>query len=120
MKRFWKKSMSGDERVDIPCNYCTSGTISVPKGAVTQLGMTWGVCAKCRDAIKNSQICEVCHHKLFQDCDWKVGSSGHGPCEHKAGVERLNHIEWGVHVCNEHHKKYTMTIEAMYSEDEEE
>ena len=111
--------MSGDERMDIPCNFCPSGTVSVPKSAVTMLGMTWGVCAKCKVAIQNCQICEVCHHKLFQDCDWKAGDGGHGPCEHKTGVERLNHIEWGVHVCNTHYQKHHMEIEAMFKEDDE-
>lgn len=111
-------SQKSDERVEIPCNFCSSGTISVPKSAVTELNMTWGVCGKCKEAIRNCQICEVCHHKLFKDCDWKKHPA-YGHCDHKIGEERLNHIEWGVHICNTHHKRYMRHIEAMYKEDDE-
>ncbi len=103
-----------EPRTDIPCNYC-SGTISVTTKAKSMLGMTWGVCANCKELIKNAQICEQCHHKLFKTCDWK-NSESFGRCDHKAG-EQLHHFEWGEHICNYHHRIYHDRLRALYSND---
>ena len=91
------------EQRNIPCRYCDNRI-------VTGYPAVWGVCAECRERLRNAQICEVCHHKLFLVCDWqKPGlfqtDNPHGSCTHKAG-EKLNHYEWGVHICDHHMQQY--------------